>query len=120
MKTFCLVLVASFSLSAASRAEKPREARYIGEWSDGRGTVLQVTAGKFRVGSHASSFKENFRSTDERSFRLQITSGGGGFDGRFLRVEVGREEMQMREYRTLADCLNDKGVAAVVAWSRDR
>ncbi len=122
MKTRFLLLAALFSLPAAAlvRAEKPHEMRYVGEWSDGRGVILTVAASKFHLGSHASAFKEIYRSADERFFRLQITSGGGGFDGRFLRVEVGREEMQMREYRTLADCLNDRQVAAVIAWSRDR
>ncbi len=121
MKPICLAAVL-FALSvAATFAEKPPEPpRYIGEWSDGRGVVLVVTANKLRLGSHAASFKEIFHSQDERFFRFQVTSGGSGFDGRFIRIEVGREEMQMREYRTLADCLNDKQVAAVVAWSRDR
>ena len=120
MKTFLFAL-AFLSLSLPARAaDKPHVVRYIGEWSDGRGVVLTITGNKFRLGSHLSSFKETFRSPDERFFRFQITSGGGGFDGRYLRVEVGREEMQMREYRTQADCLNDRGVAGVVAWSRDR
>lgn len=121
MKAFCLALaLLSLPAFAVRAAEKPPEVRYIGEWSDGRGVVLTITAGKFRLGGRVSSFKETFRSPDERNFRFQITSGGGGFDGRFIRIEVGREEMQMREYRTQADCLNDQRVAAVIAWSRDR
>ena len=121
MKLAHLALVLlSLPVSVASAEKPPEPPRYLGEWSDGRGVVLVVTANKLRLGSHAASFKEVFRSKDARFFRFQVTSSGSGFDGRFIRVEVGREEMQMREYRTLADCLNDKQVAAVVAWSRDR
>ena len=120
MKPRCLACLFLLLPLCLARADKPHELRYIGEWSDGRGEVLVVTANKLRVGSRTSSYKEIARSKDERSFRFQVTSGGGGLDGRFLSIEVGREEMSMREYRTLADCLDDKGVAAVVAWSRDR
>ena len=120
MKTFCVAGLLLLGAFTAAFADKPVVPRYIGEWSDGRGQVLVVTASKFRLGSHASSFKEVFRSKDERFFRFDITSGGGGFDGRYISIEVGREEMQMREYRSQADRLNDKQVAGVIAWSRDR
>ncbi len=119
MKILCAAAL-FLTLTHTAAADKPVVPRYIGEWSDGRGIVLVVAANKFRLGSHPSSYKEIFRSKDERFFRFHITSGGGGFDGRYISIEVGREEMQMREYRTQADCLNDKQVAAVVAWSRDR
>ena len=118
------ILLASllfFSLSlAGALAGDPHVVRYIGEWSNGRGEVLVVTADKFRIGGRVSSYKEVARSSDERFFRFHVTSGGGGFDGRFVSIEVGREEMKMRQYRTLADCLADRQVAAVTAWSRDR
>ena len=120
MRTRCLAFLFLLLPLSVGRAEKPHELRYIGEWSDGRGEVLVVTANKLRVGSRTSSYKETARSKDERFFRFQLTSGGGGFGGKYISVEVGREEMTMREYRTLADCLDDRQVAAVTAWSRDR
>ena len=120
MKTLYAALLLFFLPLARASADKPHVVRYIGEWSDGRGEVLTVTADKFRLGGRVSSYKETSRSADERFFRFQVTSGGGGFDGRFISIEVGREEMKMRQYRTLADCLGDKQVAAVTDWSRDR
>ncbi len=121
MKPFCAALVFLALSFCEARADKPPVLRYLGEWSDGRGEVLVVTGNKLRIGSHVASYKEIFRSGDLRFFRFHVTSGGGRtFDGGYFSVEVSREEMKLREYRTLADCVDDKYATSVVTWERDR
>lgn len=120
MKPFRTALLFFLLPLAGALADKPHVMRCIGEWSDGRGEVLVFMPNKLKLGSRSSSYKELARSADEHSFRFRITSGGGGFDGRFLSVEVGREEMKMRQYRSMADLLDNRNVAAVIDWSRDR
>ena len=58
MKTLFATLLLSFLSLAGALAGDPHVVRYIGEWSDGRGEVLVVTADKFRIGGKVSSYKE--------------------------------------------------------------
>ncbi len=122
MKTLCAALLFFLPLAAGAFADKkPPELRCVGEWSDGRGTVLIVTENKLRLGSHVASYKEITRPRGDTFFQFRITGGGlRGFDGQYFSVEVSREEMRMRQYRTQADCLDDKRAVAVTSWTRDR
>ncbi len=122
MKTFCAVSVFLLTLvSGAFADKKPPERRCVGEWSDGRGTVLVVTETKLRLGSQVASYKEITRPKGDTFFQFHVTGGRlRGFDGQYFSVEVSREEMRMRQYRTQADCLDDRRVVAVTSWTRDR
>lgn len=120
MKSLCVGLLFLLLSRTVSCADKPPALCYLGEWSDGRGTVLLITANTWRMGSHLASYKEIARSKDLRSFRFHLISGASGFHGNYFNVEISREEMRMRGYQTLADCMDDKRASEVISWERDR
>ena len=84
--------------------------------------MLVVTENKLRIGVHVASYKEITRPKGDTFFQFHVLSAGRSnpLDGQYFSVEVSREEMRMREYRTQADCLGDKNAVAVTSWTRDR
>ena len=82
--------------------------------------VLVVTDKKLRIGGHVASYREITRPKNDTTFLFHITSGRfNEFNGQYFSVEVSREEMRMRQYRTQADCLADRGPVGIVSWTRD-
>ena len=115
-----VLLVSAFAATSITLAdEKPG---YIGEWSNGRGETLKITAKTIQfVDDKPAAYRDITRATDGKSFQLQITAPGeiNGFEGKFLYVNCDGDELTMRQFRTGADLASDTNMVGEVTWSRD-
>jgi hypothetical protein len=104
--------------AVAARSDKP----YIGEWSNGRGETLTITAKTIRFADDRPlPYRDVTRATDGTSFELQITARGevNAFPGKTLAVSVERETMKMTGYLSHADYMQERNPQQSVTWERD-
>ncbi len=98
------------------------ELPYVGEWSNGRGETLVITAKTicFAQGKPVP-YRDLTRATDGKSFTLQITAPGevNGFAEKFLAVTCGDDEMRLVGYKSSEDLLQDKNPGSDVTWYKD-
>ena len=95
---------------------------YLGEWSNGRGETLAITAKTIRFAQNKPlSYRDITRATDGKMFHLQITSAGdaNGFGGKFLALSCAGDQMRVVGYRTQADLLHDVDIQSDVTWYKD-
>ncbi|MEY2557188.1 MAG: hypothetical protein QOE34_613 [Verrucomicrobiota bacterium] len=95
---------------------------YLGEWSNGRGEALVITAKILQFGEDKPlPYRDITRATDGQPFQLQITAAGqvNGM-GKFLQVSCAGEKMRIVSYASGADLMHDENVASDVTWFRDK
>jgi hypothetical protein len=95
---------------------------YLGEWSNGRGETLVITAKTLQFGEGKPlPYRDITRATDGQTFQLQITAAGqvNGM-GKFLQVSCAGEKMHVVSYASGADLMHDENVASDVTWFRDK
>lgn len=117
-RIFLLSALWVFAASALLAAEPP----YLGEWSNGRGDTLLITATTIRFASDkAVGYRDLTGATDGKSFVLQITTAGevNFFAEKFLSVACGDDEMRMIGYKSLADLQRDKNPGSDVTWYKE-
>src|SRR4051794_36188518 len=94
-----LLILAALTSSFALAGEKPD---YIGEWSNGRGETLTITAKTIQFADNKPvPYRDITRGSDGSSFQLEITATGSvnAFPGKFLEVSIDGEEMKIRQFR---------------------
>ncbi len=115
-----LLLVLQLLICAAVAAET--EQPYIGEWSNGRGETLTITAKTIRFADDRPvPYRDVTRATDGSSFELQITAKGevNAFPGKTLAVAVEGDTMKITGYLSHADYMQEKNPQQSVTWERD-
>lgn len=109
---------AIFLLSNLVAGELP----YIGEWSNGRGETLMITAKTIRFAKDKPvPYRDLTRATDGQTFLLEITAPGevNAFAQKFLALACGDDEMKMVGYRSLADSREAKNPGFDVTWYKE-
>ncbi|MDQ6809104.1 MAG: hypothetical protein M3Z64_06720 [Verrucomicrobiota bacterium] len=117
-RIFLLSALAVFATSALVAAESP----YLGEWSNGRGDTLLITATTIQFANDKPvGYRDLTRATDGKSFMLQITAAGevNFFSEKYLSIECGDDEMRMIGYKSLADLQRDKNPGSDVTWYKE-
>ena len=129
MKTRHAALLLAVSLLAGltAYAGKKWKDPYIGEWSNGRGETLVITANSIRFGNEkAVSYHDITRVTDEKEFMLQITTEGElNYLTKFLRVSIGGEgdkadEMKVKLYNSRKELEAGENSQGEATWYRDK
>ena len=95
---------------------------YLGEWSNGHGDTLMITAQTIQFASDKPvAYRDLTRATDGKAFMLQITAPGevNAFAEKFLAIDCGDDEMRMVGFKSAADLLADKNPGSNVTWYRD-
>lgn len=95
---------------------------YLGEWSNGRGETLKVTARTLQFGNDKPvAYRDVTRATDGSDFELQITSAGkvNAFPGKTLGIHCEGDTMKMTGYASHADYMQGGEVQMEVTWDRD-
>ncbi len=95
---------------------------YAGEWSNGRGETLTITAETIQFADNrAVSYRDVTRATDGASFELQITAPGeiNAFPGKTVAVALEKDSMEMTTYLSHADYMQENNAQSVVVWYKD-
>lgn len=106
----------------AAAAVAADELAYIGQWSNGRGETLTITAKTIQFGDDRPiPYRDVTRATDDGSFELQITASGevNAFPGKTLALMVEDDTMDMTGYLSHADYMQEKNPQQIVTWERD-
>lgn len=114
-----MVLVAVVTLSQLHASEAQP---YLGEWSNGRGETLKVTARTLQFGSEKPvAYRDVTRATDNSDFELQITTPGAlnAFPGKTLGIHCEGDTMKMTAYASHAAYMQGGEVQMEVNWDRD-
>jgi hypothetical protein len=93
MKVFLFLLL--FGLVAAMGVAGPTAAQpYIGEWSNGRGEPLLITATTIKFGNNNPvAYRDVTRASDGKSFTLQLTAKGKlNYLSPFMRLTLSGKE----------------------------
>jgi hypothetical protein len=97
------------------------ELPYLGEWSNGRGETLVVTARTMQFGNgKPATYRDITRATDGETFHLQITAGRLSALGEYLQVSCSGDKMRIVSYVSGADLMHDENVMSDVTWFRDK
>jgi hypothetical protein len=107
---------------SATPLRSAEELPYLGNWSNGRGETLVITAKTIRFADNrALPYKDVTRATDGTMFELQITSGkaAGPFGGNTLGVECEDDSMKITAYASHADYMQGGEPQSIVTWFRD-
>jgi hypothetical protein len=121
MRTLALLvsLLACFSLSPATAEEGTP---YLGEWSNGRGETLTITAKTIQFADNrAVAYRDVTRASDGSIYELELTARGevNAFPGKTLAVEIDGDTMKMTGYRSHADLIAERNPQQIVTWERD-
>jgi hypothetical protein len=114
------LLFVIFIAIAQSRASDAQP--YLGEWSNGRGETLKITARTLQFGDDKPvAYRDVTRATDGSAFELQITSAGklNAFPGKTLAIDCDGDTMKMTGYASHADYMQNGEVQMEVTWYRD-
>lgn len=98
------------------------ELPYIGNWSNGRGETLVVTASTLRFGKdRAVPYRDVTRATDGDDFELQIIGKGevNAFPAKTLAVHCDGEEMHITGYASHEAYMQGGEAVFEVTWYRD-
>jgi len=119
MKLSHFVFLLLFSLVAAVGIAGPTAAQpYIGEWSNGRGEPLTITASTIKFGNDKPvAYQDVTRASDGKSFTLQLTAKGKlNYLSPFMRLTLnGKQEMSSEG----ADTFNGE-MTSSAKWYRDK
>jgi len=113
---FATACAAATSLLAADQSP------YIGEWSNGHGDTLVITAKTMRFAEDKPvPYRDVTRSTDGKTFALEITAPGevNFFAEKFLAIECGDDEIRMVGYKSQADLLHGEHQGSDVVWYKE-
>jgi len=97
-------------------------APYVGEWSNGRGEVMVVTAKKMKYGKSEVTYTDITKATDGNSFQLKVNvKEKMTIFSNFLFVEMltNKTEMKIKGYDTHAALMEDAEGASEDHWYRD-
>jgi hypothetical protein len=114
----CLVALVSLTAPAAGDEAQP----YIGEWSNGRGEVLVITATTIKFANdRAVPYRDVTRGTDGSSFELQLNASKpvNGFGGNTLALELDGETLKITAFRSHAGYMQDGEPQSIVTWFRE-
>ena len=98
---------------------------YIGNWSNGRGETISITATKIRFTTDRRlKYRDVTKVTDGQHFSLQITDPGKhNYFTKFLSLALGEGEkpgeMTMTLYDTYEDMFDGKNPRGEATWYRD-
>jgi len=115
------VAIAALFLLAVTVSAAP-EPPYLGEWSNGRGETLIITAKTIQFAEDRPvPYRDITRATDGSSFELQITTRGdvNAFPGKTLALSSDGDTMEMTGYLSHEDYMQEKDPQQVVTWERD-
>src|SRR5919205_1026080 len=78
---------------------------YIGNWSNGRGETLTVTASTLRFNSDkAVTYRDVTKATDGNYFLLEVTAKGKvNYFSKYMSLEIDEDEMKMTLYNSYQD-----------------
>jgi hypothetical protein len=132
-RNFFLLVGVVVSLTAiagdrAALAERslPAALPYIGEWSNGRGETLVITASTIRFASDkAVSYRDVTRVTNGQEFHLEITTEGKlNYLTKFVHLSTGEgdkpDEMKMTLYNSRKDMEDGENSQGEATWYRDK
>ncbi len=121
MRAFKISLALLLACVAFSRAAEPRA--YFGNWSNGRGETLVITARTLQFAEDDPvPYRDLTRGTDGAHFELQIAARGevNAFAGKTLLLELRDDDsMKMTGYRSHAEAAHGGEEMQVVTWFRD-
>ncbi len=98
---------------------------YIGNWSNGRGDTISLTATKIRFANDRRlSYRDVTKVTDGQHFSLQITAPGKlNYFTKFLSLSMGEGEkpgeMKITLYDSYEDMFDGKNPQGEATWYRD-
>jgi len=99
---------------------------YVGEWSNGRGDTLTITAGTIKFGKDkAVSYRDVTRVTNGREFNLEITTDAKlNYLTKYLHISLGdgdkTDEMKMTLYDSRKDMEDGQNSQGEATWDRDK
>jgi len=99
---------------------------YVGEWSNGRGDTLVITAGTIKFGKDkAVSYRDVTRVTNGREFNLEITTDAKlNYLTKYLHISLGdgdkTGEMKMTLYDSRKDMEDGQNSQGEAMWDRDK
>ena len=117
-----LFAFAILSILAAGTASTAEELPYLGNWSNGKGETLVITAKTIRLGDErALPYRDVTRATDGSAFELQITGRGAarGFGGNTLGIVCEGDSMKITAYASHAAYMEDGAAQSIVTWFKD-
>jgi hypothetical protein len=94
---------------------------YIGNWSNGRGETLTVTASTLRFNSDkAVTYRDVTKATDGNYFLLEVTAKGKvNYFSKYLNLVIEGDEMKMTLYNSYQDMFDGQNPQGESTWSRD-
>jgi hypothetical protein len=95
----------------------------VGEWSNGRGETLVITATSLQFGSDKPvTYRDVTKVTDGNLFYLEITSPGKlNYFTRYMAVSLEEDgELKTTMYDSYADMFNGDNSQGEATWDRDR
>ena len=101
-------------------------ATYVGQWSNGRGDTLAITATTIRFANDKPvKYRDVTKVTNGREFHLEITSEGKlNYLTKFLSLSVGEgekpDEMKMTLYDSYKDMVDGANSQGEATWYRDK
>ena len=101
--------------------DEPRP--YLGEWSNGRGETLTITAKTIQFAdNHPVSYRDVTRDSEDETYELQITARGeiNAFPGKTLVISCEKDSMEMTGYASHDAYVHDEEPMSVVTWYRDK
>jgi hypothetical protein len=113
-------LVALLSLGSIARADEAQP--YIGEWSNGRGETLVITASTIKFANdRAIAYRDVTRGTDGSAFELQLSGSkpANGFGGNTLALDLDGETLKITAYTSHAHYMEERDPQSVVTWFKD-
>jgi hypothetical protein len=117
-----VALLAAVSLLASVLLAAAADMPYLGEWSNGRGETLVITAKTLQFGEErAVPYRDVTRATDGESFELQITARDevNRLGGKTLAIEFDDDAMKITAYASHADYMQEKDPQSVVTWFKE-
>ena len=122
MRSAALLLQLVILLAASAPASAADLPDYIGEWSNGRGESLVITAKTLQFDADDPvPYRDITRATDGNYFQLEITASDdvNAFAGKFLGVTCDGEEMKIVQYSSASDLQRDANPQGEITWFRD-
>ncbi|MDT4895584.1 MAG: hypothetical protein QOH25_661 [Acidobacteriota bacterium] len=98
---------------------------YIGNWSNGRGETISITATRIRFANDKRlKYRDVTKVTDGQHFSLQITDRGKlNYFTKFLSLSLGEGdkpgEMKITLYNSYEDMFDGKNPQGEATWYRD-
>lgn len=99
---------------------------YVGEWSNGRGETLVITAGTIKFGKDkAVNYRDITHVTNGREFNLEITTDAKlNYLTKYLHISFGdgdkTDEMKMTLYESRKDMEDGQNSQGEATWDRDK